>query len=156
MKDGCYGGAMVMRPVWSNGNIDHSGYLAFHCGGNFNIGCNANTTILPFLILAGKFNPKWPMLKFIHFHMNVSHGRSLSGTGSLVKQNQQQNWENSCKLELCPHYFPTENFSQAMSIQPKQTLPWYSQKHKQFLSYYDPNWFTQWSFRFNITPLSIL
>ena len=45
---------MVMWPVWSNGNIegttcrigdDKSGYLAFHCGGNFNIGCNANTTI---------------------------------------------------------------------------------------------------------------
>ena len=45
---------MVMWPVCSNGNIegttcrigdDNSGYLAFHCGGNFDIGCNANTTI---------------------------------------------------------------------------------------------------------------
>ena len=25
---------------------DNSGYLAFHFGGNFNIGCNANTTIV--------------------------------------------------------------------------------------------------------------
>ena len=24
---------------------DNSGYFAFHCGGNFNIGCIANTTI---------------------------------------------------------------------------------------------------------------
>ena len=51
--------AMVV--LWScdlydlNGNIegttcrigdDNCGYLAFHCGGNFNIGCNANTTII--------------------------------------------------------------------------------------------------------------
>ena len=25
---------------------DNFGYLAFHCGGNFNIGCNAYTTIV--------------------------------------------------------------------------------------------------------------
>ena len=46
---------MVMWPVWGNGNIegttcrigdDNSGYVAFHCGGTFNIGCNANTTII--------------------------------------------------------------------------------------------------------------
>ena len=44
-----------MWPVWSNGNIegttcrigdDKSRYFAFHWGGNFNIGCNANTTIV--------------------------------------------------------------------------------------------------------------
>ena len=59
------------------------------------------------------------MLKFTHFHMNISHGRrlSLSGTGSLVKQKQQQNCENLCKLESCPHYFLTEKFSQAMGNQ---------------------------------------
>ena len=47
-----------MWPVWSSGNIegttcrigdDKSRYFAFHCGGNFNIGCNANyTTIVNF------------------------------------------------------------------------------------------------------------
>ena len=60
IKDGCYGGAMVMWPVWSNGNIegttcrigdDKSGYFAFYCGRNFNIGCNANTTITNYFCL---------------------------------------------------------------------------------------------------------
>ena len=46
---------MVMWPVWGNGKIEgttcrigdnNSGYVAIHCGGNFNIGCNANTTII--------------------------------------------------------------------------------------------------------------
>ena len=60
IKDGCYGCAMVMWPVWSNGNIegttcrigdDKSGYFAFYCGRNFNIGCNANTTITNYFCL---------------------------------------------------------------------------------------------------------
>ena len=47
-----------MWPVWSNDNTegttcrigdDKSGYFAFHCGGNFNIGCNANTTIVGYM-----------------------------------------------------------------------------------------------------------
>ena len=51
--------------------------------------------------------------------MNISHGRrlSLSGTGSLVRQKQQQNCENLCKLESGPRYFLTENISQAMGKQ---------------------------------------
>ena len=93
-------------PVWSDGNIegttqtvcriigkDNSRYLTFYNGGNFNIGCNANT------IIVGGF---WKNFPWEHISRTFS---SLLISIMLIVSARKSGEMPNCTCELEIHYY---------------------------------------------------